>query len=224
MVTRASISKQPTIPINAVMTHSANTGGGSGFSAPDSTSTSLLRRVKAQDAEAWEQLLGVYSPLVYFWCRRSGMGAEDAADVLQEVFRAVSAAVADFRHDRPGDTFRGWLRIISRNKIRDHYRRQADQPEAAGGTHAQERFKEVAAEEPESSVASSPLGGVFCRALELIRAEFEDRTWQAFWLTTIEERPPVEVAEQLQMTPGAVRQAKYKVLRRLREQLGDTEQ
>ena len=207
-----------------MMSQGANAGRGSGSEVPESTSTSLLERVKGQEPEAWKRLLDLYSPLVYSWCRRSGMGAEDAADVLQEVFRAVSAAVSDFRHDRPGDTFRGWLRTIARNKIRDHFRRQAHQPEAAGGTRAQERFEEVAAEEPESSVASSPLSGVFCRALDLIRVEFEDRTWQAFWLISIGERSPVEVAQQLDMTPGAVRQAKYKVLRRLREQLGDTEQ
>jgi RNA polymerase sigma-70 factor (ECF subfamily) len=58
------------------------------------TSTSLIRRVKDRDDEAWERLLDLYVPLVYSWCRRSGMQTEDAADVVQEVFRAVLRGIA----------------------------------------------------------------------------------------------------------------------------------
>ncbi len=48
-------------------------------------------------------------------------------------------------------------------------------------------------------------------------------TWRAFWLCAVEHQSSGEVARQLGMTPGAVRQAKYKVLRHLREELGDAE-
>ncbi|MHC4179643.1 MAG: RNA polymerase sigma factor [Planctomycetota bacterium] len=181
----------------------------------------LIQRVKVNDQEAWQRLLDLYAPLIYSWCRRSGMQAEDAADVLQEVFRAVSRGISDFRHDRPGDTFRGWLRTIARNKIRDHFRRRAVRPIAAGGSDAAERFAQIADDESQASTESGPLGGMFHRALELIRAEFEDRTWQAFWMATVDQRPSADVARQLDMSPGAVRQAKYKVLRRLRQELGD---
>src|SRR5437870_3399014 len=62
---------------------------------------------------------------------------------------------------------------------------------------------------------------LFARALESIRAEFEERTWAAFWRTAVEERPAADVAADLAMTPGAVRVAKSRVLHRLREALGD---
>jgi DNA-directed RNA polymerase specialized sigma24 family protein len=39
----------------------------------------------------------------------------------------------------------------------------------------------------------------------------------------VEHHSSPEVAQQLGMTIGAVRQAKYKVLRRLRQELGDAE-
>src|SRR5438105_4437335 len=104
---------------------------------PDSTSLSLLQRVQGNQPRAWEQLVDLYAPLVYHWCRRAGLGSEDTADVFQEVFRAVAEHVAAFRRDRPGDTFRGWLRTITRNKLRDHFRRRQDQPRAHGGTDAQ---------------------------------------------------------------------------------------
>jgi RNA polymerase sigma-70 factor, ECF subfamily len=206
-----------------MMSGGAKPGSGATSRSMESTSSGLLRAVQANDPEAWQRLLDLYAPLVYCWCRRAGMRADDAADVLQEVFRAVSQAVGSFRHDRPGDTFRGWLRTIARNKIHDHYRRQGGQPEATGGTDAQQRLMEIAADESETSGGPSLLGGLCRQALELVRAEFEESTWQAFWLSTVDLRPAAETAELLGMTPGAVRQAKYKVLRRLRRELGDVE-
>jgi RNA polymerase sigma-70 factor (ECF subfamily) len=59
--------------------------------------------------------------------------------------------------------------------------------------------------------------------VDLIRAEFDERTWQAFWLTAVENHSGSEAAKLLGMSPGAVRQAKYKVVRRLRQELGDVE-
>src|SRR4051812_1404007 len=101
------------------------------------TSPSLLARAQENQPAAWEQLVDLYAPLVYHWCRRAGLREEDVEDVFQEVFRAVARALPDFRKERAGDTFRGWLRTITRNKIRDHYRLLQDEVRGAGGTDAQ---------------------------------------------------------------------------------------
>ena len=63
--------------------------------------------------------------------------------------------------------------------------------------------------------------GLFARALNLIRAEFQESTWEAFWRTTVEDQPAKDVAADLGISPGAVRVAKCRVLQRLREELGD---
>jgi len=191
---------------------------------PDATSASLLLRISARDNVAWQRLVDLYSPLVLSWCRRHGLCWDDSSDVLQEVFAAVAANIAGFRHERPGDTFRGWLRVIARNKIREHRRKQGNQPQAAGGTAAQVRMEDLPDEEMQELDASSDQADrsqLFHRGLELIRGEFEDRTWQAFWLVTVENRPAAEVGDLLQMSPEAVRQAKFRVLRRLRREMGE---
>jgi len=59
------------------------------------------------------------------------------------------------------------------------------------------------------------------QALELIRPEVEQSTWTAFWMVQMDNREPREVAAELGMTPAAVRKARYRVLDRLREELGD---
>jgi RNA polymerase sigma-70 factor (ECF subfamily) len=193
--------------------------------APSSgTPRSLLERARAGDPTAWETLVGLYAPLVHHWCRRWDLQDQDAADVVQEVFQAVLTHLADFRRNRPGDTFRGWLRTIVRNKVHDHFRRLGREPGGVGGTEAQLRLAQVPGPEVddvESADDEDAERRLFHRCLEVIRGEFEERTWQAFWRTAVDGRSPKDVADDLGMSPGAVRVAKCRVLHRLREALGD---
>ena len=202
--------------------------GAEGKLPSTSTSRSLLDRVRADDPGAWDRLVALYAPLVLHWCRRWSLREEDSADVFQEVFRAVARHVRTFRKERPGDTFRGWLRAITRNKVRDHFRARLQEPRGVGGSEAQARLAELPAPEaPEESSAEEKAGderaesALLRRALEMIRPEFEERTWQAFWRTAVDGRAAREVGAELGMSPGAVRVAKCRVLRRLREELGD---
>ena len=148
----------------------------------------------------------------------------DAADVGQEVFRAVSTGIDGFRRDRPGDSFRGWLWGITRNKLRDHWHRQAAKPTAAGGILVRQRLDQLAAESlSDSSYKGAPneTEGVLRRALELVRDQFEANTWQAFWSVAVDGRQAAEVAAEFGMGVGSVYVAKSRVLRRLREELSD---
>ena len=167
------------------------------------------------------RLVRLYGPLVDFWISGAGLQPADARDVFQETFQAVAEGISDFHKDRPGDRFRGWLRTIVRNKLADHFRRQGLQPPAAGGTEAFRRLQEV--EGPgmsaESPAERTALQQFRLRALELVRGEFEEQTWQAFWRVAAEGQAPKDVAEDLGVTPSAVRLAKSRVLRRRREEM-----
>ena len=188
---------------------------------PSGTSSSLLDRVKADEAGAWDRLVALYAPLLYHWCRRWKLQEEDLADVFQEVFKTLVVHLAEFRKDRAGATFRGWLFTITRNKVLDHFRKRSHD-EAGGGTEAGMRLAQIpapdAAPDPEEA---EEIRRLYHRGLELIRGEFEERTWQAFWRTAVEGRTPRDVASELSMSSGAVRVAKSRVLQRLREELGD---
>jgi RNA polymerase sigma-70 factor (ECF subfamily) len=184
------------------------------------TPLSLLERARGRDAEAWRRLVGLYRPLVIYWCGRAGVHGADAEDVAQEVFAAAAAGLTDFRRDRPGDTFRGWLRGITRNMVLLHFRKQSRHPAAEGGTPAWDRLQEVA----DPLAGDDPLDaldGLYRRTLEVVRGEFASQTWQAFWLTVVEGRTPAALGPELHMTPAAIRQAKSRVLRRLKQEMGD---
>jgi RNA polymerase sigma-70 factor (ECF subfamily) len=186
------------------------------------TSLSLLQRARANDRDAWDRVVALYGPLVRLWCSRTGLRAEDAEDVSQEVFASAAANLAEFRHDRPGDTFRGWLRVITRNAVLAHRRHGNGQARAEGGSAAWQRLQDVAdplagAEEEETAEVDQ----LYRRAVAQVRGEFEERSWQAFWLTVVEGRSPAALAGELGMSAPAIRQAKSRVLRRLKQELGD---
>lgn len=193
------------------------------MSESPATSLTLLQRAQARQPDAWERLVDLYAPLVLHWCRRAGLNDADAADVFQEVFRSLAEHLGEFRRDRPGDTFRGWLRIIARNKVHDHFRRQQRQPAAAGGSDIQRQLLDVADPLPlnDDPSENALLTRQLHQALELIRPDLEERTWLAFWKVQMDNREPRDVAAELGMTPAAVRKARYRVLERLRQELGD---
>jgi RNA polymerase sigma-70 factor (ECF subfamily) len=195
-------------------------------SAGGSTSRSLLAEAKLADPAAWQRLTTLYAPLVAAWCRRWGVAEQDVLDVLQEVFSAVARHLETFRKEQAGDTFRGWLLTIARNKARDHFRRQAHEPVAAGGTEATMRLQQVVDRRPleEAPVPDPAIENAILRqALESIRGEFHERTWQAFWGVVVEGRAAADVAADLEMRPGTVRVSKSRVLVRLRRELGEIE-
>ena len=183
-------------------------------------SDTLLERVRAQQPEAWGRLVRLYGPLVYRWSRQCGLQAADAADTVQEVFRAVWANVSDFHAEQPSDSFRGWLWTITRNKVRDHFRRQTAATRALGEPSPTIQFQEVPQEEPEQGDSQTGVATLQVhRTLESVRHEFEDSTWEAFWRITVQGQTSAEAAAALNMTKSAARQAKYRVLRRLRREL-----
>ena len=188
------------------------------------TSTSWLSRVRQRDPQAWRRLTELYGPLVYHWGRRHGLSAEDASNLTQEVFSAVAGAIERFLHSPEQGTFRGWLWTIARNKLRDHFRREADREAADGGTEACQRLAmipEIWSDESHEVSDRVELQLLFRRALDTVRSEFEDRTWQAFWLSIVELRSTDDIAAELGLSTNSVRQAKSRVLRRLRRELGD---
>lgn len=179
----------------------------------------MLDGIRRNEPDQWDRFVLLFGPIVYEWCRRSNIAEHDAADIVQEVFKVVAEKISGFRRDRPGDSFHGWLHGITRFKCLDYFRQHANQTIAAGGSTANQRIQQTAATEftefDETSLSADRFS-LFQRALELIKTEFESHTWQAFWRMTVDDANATDIARELGMTRGAIYNAKYKVLRRLR--------
>ena len=180
----------------------------------------------------------LYAELVFNWCRISHLHSADSADVMQEVFASVATNIERFER-KPSGTMRGWLWTITQNKIRDHFRKQ-NFAKAEGGTAALDRLNEIpaldetpakypsiASPESDSSATATSLeqesNRLLHRAMKQIRSEFSDRSWNAFWRSIVDGQQTRFIAEDLGISTAGVRQAKRRILRRLRQQLGDVD-
>jgi RNA polymerase sigma-70 factor (ECF subfamily) len=197
----------------------------SGDDRSDSTSLTLIEGIRIDDEEAWKRAVRIYTPFLRYWCRHWGVPDEEVEDVVQEVFQATFLCLKDFRRDRDGDSFRGWLRGIARHKVLGWFRRRGAR--GPGGTDFYRRSLLVPdpGGQPILDLEETDRGhgvdAIYREALNLVRAEFEERTWQAFWRAAVEGQAPAIIAEDLGVTPAAVRQAKSRVLRRFKDLLGE---
>jgi RNA polymerase sigma-70 factor, ECF subfamily len=180
------------------------------------TPISLLTRLKLPGEEkAWQRFVDLYTPLLFYWARQAGLKAPDDADLVQDVFAVLIEKLPQFDYDRQ-KSFRGWMRTIILNRWRDRQRRRQTlraEPdgfdlESVPNSSADEAFWE---RDHRQQLAA--------RALELMKADFEENTWRACWECVVCERPAAEVAAELNMTPNAVYVAKYRVIRHLRREL-----
>lgn len=159
--------------------------------------------------------------MVYRWARQANLQMADAEDVTQEVFRVVATRLNTYRPTGNPGSFRAWLWGISRNILKQHFGRVQNRPLGRGGSTAVIRLASVpdmldSVEPPADPDTDKSF--VF-RILRSIRNDFQEKTWQAFWRTTIEEESAVDVGSDLVMSSKAVRQAKFRVLTRVREEM-----
>jgi RNA polymerase sigma-70 factor, ECF subfamily len=190
------------------------------------TSRSLLQRALDHQPDAWQRLVILYDPLVRHWCRRGGVAFQDLDDVAQEVFSKVFAALDTFRRREASDSFRGWLYGLTRHRMLEHFRRAGRHIAAAGGSEAQALILNRPGPETDSHGAPDQeerilYGELYRRALEFIRGEFEPRTWQMFWRSVVDALPTSVVAAELTVSDASVRQARSRVLRRLRQEAAE---
>ena len=60
---------------------------------------------------------------------------------------------------------------------------------------------------------------VLSRAVQIMRSDFEEKTWKACWALVVEGKSGAAVAAELGMKIDAVYAARSRVLRRLRQEL-----
>lgn len=179
------------------------------------TSLTLLDRLRSpSDQEAWSRFARLYTPLLYYWCRRAGLHEQDSADLVQDVFVTLVQKLPEFQYDRQ-KSFRSWLRVVTLNKWRERQRKAQLQPVACTATVADDvaERENWGLEETEYRLEL-----VRC-TMPIIEPEFSPVTWRAFTQHVVEGQGAVEVAGRLGIRVGTVYAAKCRVLNRLREEL-----
>jgi RNA polymerase sigma-70 factor (ECF subfamily) len=177
-----------------------------------STQSSLVRDIRdGRDHEAWMSFVDVYGPIVYRFCLRQHLQDSDAADVVQNVMTRVWNGVASFDSDR--GRFRSWLITIASREVFRHLERRVATRAAA----------DISEMELESALAASWQvefqTQLFDCAMEHVRREFDDSSWQAFEQVWIQKRKVLDVATELNLSVQRVYRVKRQILERLRQQV-----
>ena len=148
-----------------------------------STRASLLLRIRdSRDTLAWIEFAGIYGPLVYAFGRKHGLQDADAADLTQEVFRAVARAVGQFQYDTDRGGFRRWLFTVTRNELRDAVARAKRSPAGSGDTGVRQRIEQ----QPDPIDDDALWEEEYERrrldwAAQRVSGKVQGSTWQAFW-------------------------------------------
>jgi RNA polymerase sigma-70 factor (ECF subfamily) len=183
------------------------------------TSVSLLEQLRRDpDERAWHRLVDLCTPLIRGWLRQFPGMQNDADDVVQETLTVVLKKIAGFERERTG-SFRRWLRQVTVNCLRDHWRKCERKPTATGDTNFQHTLDQL--EDPHSNLSQlwdrEHTRHVTHYLLEQIRSHFEPTTWQAFQRVALDGAAPADVARELGVTVNAVFIAKSRVMTLLRQ-------
>lgn len=195
------------------------------MSTVEMTRPSLLVRIRdLRDEIAWAEFARLYTPLIYRVARRTGLQDADASLVTQDVLITVARTIHRFEYDRSNGSFRGWLKVVTRSRLSDFLRAQGRQVQGSGDTGILHVIDEQ--EDPSQSDLweREYRRSLFEWAAERIRCDFEEKTWQAFWQTSVDGRETADVAESLGVSVGAVYIARSRVLARLRREVQEVEE
>jgi RNA polymerase sigma-70 factor (ECF subfamily) len=182
----------------------------------NTTPVSLLERLRQPgEQDAWERFVELYTPLLYSWAHDAGLQEADAADLVQDVFLTLLRKMPEFVYD-PHRSFRSWLRTVTFNRWRDNRKQRGKQPLPTDG----EALADVPGQDTGTDFWEVEYRGhLVGRALQVMRSEFQATTWQACWEFVVGGKSAAQVAAELGLSENAVFIAKYRVLRRLRQEL-----
>ena len=104
-------------------------------------------------------------------------------------------------------------------RLRGFWRKRRNLP-ATLTSDWQRRLDELeeAASEPAHRWDAEHDSHVLSRVLAIVKTDFEPATWQAFWHVVVDGEKPAVAAQRLGISLNAVRLAKVRVLRRLRQE------
>lgn len=186
----------------------------------NSTSESLLFRLQSRDEtspdqSAWEQFVSLYTPLIYYWARKTGMTQADASDLSQEVLTIVFQKLPEFRYDKT-KSFRGWLRTVTLNKYRESRRKKSSQMSPATGSML-EQLAPIELAQSTWDIDYARL--LVAQAMEPMKSDFQEGVWQALRKVISDGLSVEQAAKQTGVNQWTIYSAKSRLMKRLRNEL-----
>jgi len=183
------------------------------------TRITLLNRLRdTTGGSAWAEFAQVYDALILNWLQQQQVQDADAEDVRQEVMATVFKEIEGFEHNgRPG-AFRNWLRKITSNRLHRVWQKR-DRRGVKDAANLSQLGEELADDTSRLTLIWEKQHNryVIRHLLGELSKRFSNNSIAAFRRITLEEESAKLVAEDLEMTLGAVRVAQHRVLKALKE-------
>jgi RNA polymerase sigma-70 factor (ECF subfamily) len=188
----------------------------------------ILAAADPANREARAAFVECYAGLIRDWCRRWDLQEADQANVFQAMLCRLFEMLPTFQYDRSKGQFRGLLRTMTHHAIANLHRERQRHPgicgsgdsEVLGRLHEVPTPDDPAVEDLAQKLArQAERHQQLHEACKRVRDRVEPHTWQAFWLTTVEGQPAVDVAQQLGMKKGAVFVYKCRVTKMIRSEI-----
>lgn len=186
------------------------------------TRDSFLARLRALDADTWAELDRRYRVMIAARARGAGLNEADAQDVVQNVFAAM-AQNPPGPSPRPG-SFRAWIRELTRWKITDRLREVG----RLKARHVDGGFRDTSTDPIQGVPAPDEFSRGWDReldqhlhdlALDRVARKVRPKAFQAFQLTQYQGWEPSRVAKELGMATATVYVQRFRVLKRMEEEL-----
>src|SRR6476661_3693530 len=140
------------------------------------TRASLLVQIRdGTNHAAWREFVDLYGPVVYGFARKRGLQDADAADLMQDVLRSVSAAMGRLDYDPVRGTFRGWLFTVTRNKVFNFLDSRSRRVQGSGDSGMQQRLEQHAGADGKlsSDWEADYQRALAGQAMERVKTEFQ---------------------------------------------------
>jgi RNA polymerase sigma factor (sigma-70 family) len=189
--------------------------------SPETRPSLLMRLSDRADQAAWQEFANIYRPVVYRLALRKGLQHADAEDLSQQVLGAIAKAIDRWQYDPSRAKFRTWLHRIAQNQIINALTRAVPDRATGDPTIMASLNEQASAAANSNLICLEVRREVFRWAAERIRHEFRPATWDAFWLTAVENFTVEETAKRLELSCGTIYAARSRIMRRLKEKVDE---
>lgn len=184
--------------------------------SPDNvTRISLILRVRdTHDADAWEEFVQIYEPMIKNIAARLGLASEDRDDACQTVLLNLTNSIDQWQTDAKQASFRRWLYRVAKNTILNylkskphlwaHHHRTGHEPLIEG------------IEQLDANYEIEFLRQTLFYLAEKIKPDFEPTNWSAFWLTYSQQMSVTKAASTLGISKSRVYVARSRIIKRLK--------
>ena len=185
---------------------------------PYQTSASMLLRLRADGTldrqVGWNDFSKMYGSVIAGFARNAGAKPQEVDDILQDVMLGFFKQSRVFEYDPAKGRFRGYLKRITLNAIRDRYRRKRP------SVGLPESYDPPAGEsELNAAWDREWTEHLLRRALEKVKINIQPKTLEAFERYGVRGEPVASVAKDLDMSEASIRHAKMRVLDQMRQEI-----